>query len=266
MRVRQAFRLIVDRQQMIDQAYSGLGVVANDMYGRFDAGTPDLEQRVQDIEQAKSLLKQAGYDNNLTVELVTSAEALGGDEVAAAQVFAEQAKAAGVTVNIKKTDSATFYGKDYLSWPFAQDFWATRGFLQQASQGTMADAPYNETHWKNAEWASLVDQAWKTVDDDAARRAHHPGAADRVRRGRLHHLVVAQPGRRLLQDDHRLQAGQARRSDRPDVLQGRLLREGLIAGTAAAAGAGHRPRARGSLPLRAPPVRCSIVSSIAAAA
>jgi peptide/nickel transport system substrate-binding protein len=165
-RVRQAFRLIVDRQQMIDQAYSGLGVVANDMYGRFDPGTPDLEQRVQDIEQAKSLLKQAGYDNNLTVELVTSAEALGGDEVAAAQVFAEQAKQAGVTVNIKKTDSATFYGKDYLSWPFAQDFWATRGFLQQASQGTMADAPYNETHWKNAEWTSLVDQAWKTVDDD----------------------------------------------------------------------------------------------------
>jgi peptide/nickel transport system substrate-binding protein len=164
-RVRQAFRLIVDRQQMVDQAYSGLGVVANDMYGRFDAGTPDLEQRVQDIEQAKSLLKQAGYDNNLTVELVTSAEALGGDEVAAAQVFAEQAKQAGVTVTIKKTDSATFYGKDYLSWPFAQDFWATRGFLQQASQGTMANAPYNETHWKNAAWKSLVDQAWKTVDD-----------------------------------------------------------------------------------------------------
>ena len=62
---------------------------------------------MQDIEQAKSLLKQAGYDNNLTVELVTSAGALGGDEVAAAQVFAEQAKAAGVTVNIKKTDSAS---------------------------------------------------------------------------------------------------------------------------------------------------------------
>jgi peptide/nickel transport system substrate-binding protein len=164
-RVRQAFRLIVDRQQMIDQAYSGLGVPANDMYGRYDPGTPDLPQRVQDIEQAKSLLKQAGYDGNLTVELVTSAEALGGDEAAAAQVFAEQAKAAGVTVNIKKTDSATFYGKDYLSWPFAQDFWATRNFLQQASQGTMKGAPYNETHWKNAEWTQLVDQAWKTVDD-----------------------------------------------------------------------------------------------------
>ena len=164
-RVRQAFRLIVDRQQMIDQAYSGLGAVANDMYARYDAGTPQLEQRVQDIEQAKSLLKQAGYDNNLTVELVTSEGALGGDEVAAAQVFAEQAKAAGVTVKLKKTDASVFYGDDYLSWPFAQDFWATRGFLAQASQGTMPDAPYNETHWSNPEWLSLVKQAFKTVDD-----------------------------------------------------------------------------------------------------
>jgi peptide/nickel transport system substrate-binding protein len=166
-RVRQAFRLIVDRQQMIDQAYSGLGALGNDMYGRYDAGTPDLPQRMQDIEQAKSLLKQAGYDNNLTVELVTSEGALGGDEVAAAQVFAEQAKAAGVTVKLKKTDASVFYGDDYLSWPFAQDFWATRTFLAQASQGTMPDAPYNETHWENAEWLALVKEAFSTVDDAA---------------------------------------------------------------------------------------------------
>ena len=156
-----------------------------------------------------------------------------------------------------------FYGKDYLSWPFAQDFWATRGYLQQASQGTMAGAPYNETHWKNAEWASLVDKAFTTVDDDDAQRSHRPGAADRVRHGRLHHLVVAQPGRRLLQDDHRLQAGQARRSDRPDVLQGRLLRE-LIASTAAAAGAGHDPAPAARSPRRAPPDARPIVCSTAA--
>ena len=244
-RVRQAFRLIVDRQQMIDQAYSGLGVPANDMYGRFDAGTPqDLPQRVQDIEQAKSLLKQAGYDNNLTVELTTSAEALGGDEVAAAQVFAEQAKAAGVTVNINKTDASVFYGKDYLSWPFAQDFWGTRSYLAQAGMGSMPNAPYNETHWKNAKWLALVNEGLLDGRRRRAQPAHHPGAEDRVRQGRLHHLVVAQPGRRLLQEDHRLQAGQARRSDRPDVLQGRLLR-GLIAGlTDRGPGHGPAPAAR----------------------
>jgi len=166
-RVRQAFRLIVDRQQMIDQAYSGLGAMGNDMYARYDPGTPDVPQRDQDLEQAKSLLKQAGYDNNLTVELVTSAEALGGDEVAAAQVFAEQAKGAGVTVNVKKTDSATFYGKDYLSWPFAQDFWNTRNYLAQAGQCSMPGAPYNECHWENPEWLAIVKEAFATVDDAA---------------------------------------------------------------------------------------------------
>ena len=31
----------------------------------------------------------------------------------------------------------------------------------------MAGAPYNETHWKNAEWASLVDKAFTTVDEAA---------------------------------------------------------------------------------------------------
>lgn len=163
-RVRQAFRLIVDRQQMIDQAYGGFGAIGNDMYGRYDPGTPGLPQRVQDLEQAKSLLSQAGYDG-LQVELVTSSGALGADEVAAAQVFAEQAKGAGVTVKVKKVDSGVFYGDDYLSWPFAQDFWFARGYLAQAGQGTMPGAPYNETHWKNDKWLAIVQEAFSTVDE-----------------------------------------------------------------------------------------------------
>ena len=176
-RVRQAFRLIVDRQQMIDQAYSGYGAVANDMYARYDPGTPALAQRQQDLEQAKSLLSQAGY-SDLTVELVTSAGALGADEVAAAQVFAEQAKGAGVTVNVKKVDSGVFYGDEYLSWPFAQDFWYTRNYLLQAGQATMPGAPYNETHWKNDKWLAIVKEGYATVDE--AKRNELIGQAQQI--------------------------------------------------------------------------------------
>jgi peptide/nickel transport system substrate-binding protein len=166
-KVRQAFRLIVDRQQMIDQAYSGFGAMGNDMYAPFDPGTPDLPQRMQDLEQAKSLLKEAGYDGDLTVELTTSAGALGADEVAAAQVFAEQAKGAGVTVNVNKVDSGVFYGDEYLSWAFAQDFWYTRNYISQAGQATLPGAPYNETHWENPEWLAIVQEAQSTVDEAA---------------------------------------------------------------------------------------------------
>jgi len=46
-RVRQAMRLIVDRQQMIEQVASGFGFVANDLYAPFDEGyDKSLAQRV----------------------------------------------------------------------------------------------------------------------------------------------------------------------------------------------------------------------------
>lgn len=163
-RVRQALRLIVDRQQMLEQAYGGYGWMGNDMYAPFDPGYPkDLPQRQQDLEKAKSLLKQAGYPN-LTAQLVTST-AVGAGGVEMAQVIAQQAKGAGVNITVNKVDPGVFYGDEYLKWLFAVDFWGTRNYLLQTTQGTLPTAPYNETHWKNAKWQALVEEAFRTVDD-----------------------------------------------------------------------------------------------------
>lgn len=163
-RVRLAFRLIVDREEMLQQVLGGHGEVGNDMYGRFDVCYPDFPQRVQDIAEAKRLLAEAGQAD-LTVDLVTSPVAAG--LVEAAQVFAQQAKEAGVTVNVRKVDPGEFYGDRYLSWTFAQDFWFTRDYLPQAAAGSLPDAPYNETHWKDAQWQALVEKAFATPDQDA---------------------------------------------------------------------------------------------------
>ena len=161
-RVRQAFRLIVDRKQMIEQVLGGHGTIGNDMYAPFDACySKDLPQRTQDIAKAKELLAEAGK-SNLTVDLVTSTAAAG--MVEAAQVFAEQAKAAGVTVNVKKVDPGEFYGDKYLQWTFSQDFWFTRDFLPQAANSGFPDSPYNETHWDNKKWTDLVNEANATVE------------------------------------------------------------------------------------------------------
>src|SRR6266545_3193369 len=49
-RVRQAMRLIVDREQMVSQALNGQGRIANDLYAPFDpAYAKDLPQRQQDL-------------------------------------------------------------------------------------------------------------------------------------------------------------------------------------------------------------------------
>lgn len=166
-RVRQAFRLIADRQQLIDQALDGHGRLANDLYAPFDpCYADDLPQRDQDLDEAKSLLQQAGKAN-LRIDLTTADIAAG--VVEAAQVFAEQARGAGVRVNVKKIDTGEFYGDNYLKWVFAQDFWGTRNYLQQAAAGSLPGSPFNETHWADpnpAKYRQLIAQARTELDED----------------------------------------------------------------------------------------------------
>jgi len=173
-RVRQAMRLIVDRGAMIQQIASGYGFLANDLYAPFDEGyNHSLPQREQDIEHAKSLLKAAGKEG-LTVDLHTTNGASG--MVPLATVFASQAKAAGVTVNVK--NDPNYYGDAYLKLAFSVDFWGTRGYLNQVQQGSLPSSPYNETHWPpksgtGSNFESLYQQALAATDDSKRIEIEH---------------------------------------------------------------------------------------------
>jgi peptide/nickel transport system substrate-binding protein len=166
-RVRRAFRLLINRPQVIQQGLSGHGFVANDIYSPFDpayAGD-EFPQRKYDPEQAKSLLKQAGHDG-LSVELVTSPADTG--MVEGATIFAQNAKAGGVNVTVRNVDGGTIYGDQYLKWPFSADYWGTRNYLLQAATGVLKTAPFNETHWDAYSgynrFEALYRQALGTVD------------------------------------------------------------------------------------------------------
>jgi peptide/nickel transport system substrate-binding protein len=156
--VRQAFRLLVGRQQMIDSALDGFGVVGSDVFAPYDPDFNGSLRRQQDIPQAKFLLKKAGHEN-LTVTLTTSPLATG--MVAMATVFAEQAAAAGVKVNIKQIDTGTFFAaNNYLNWTFSQDYYSYAPYLNQVAQSFLgSSAPFNETHENNAHYNTLYQQA-----------------------------------------------------------------------------------------------------------
>lgn len=163
-RVRQAMRLAVDREEMVRQVLSGNGVVGNDVYARYDPLSADIPQRTQDVEEAKRLLADAGYPDGIDVELVTAPVQAGAVE--AAQVFAEQASRSGIRVTLRQVEVTTFYGEDYLQWDFAQDFWYTRNFTAQASAGSLPDSPFNQTHFDDDEFTDLILRARGTVDED----------------------------------------------------------------------------------------------------
>ena len=166
-RVRQAFRLIVDRKEMLGQVFGGQGTLGNDVFSLLDKSYPtDLPQREQDIDQAKSLLKAAGADN-LTIDLVTTPNAPG--MVQAAQVFATQAKKAGVNVNVVQQTTTDYFANSYLKVPFSQDYWQTGTYMFTAGQSQAPGAPFNFCQFNDPEYNSLYAQALAQLD--AGKRA-----------------------------------------------------------------------------------------------
>ena len=59
-KVRQALRLLVDRQQLIESALDGFATVAADVFSPFDPNYPGFTRQA-DIPQAKSLLKSGRH-------------------------------------------------------------------------------------------------------------------------------------------------------------------------------------------------------------
>jgi peptide/nickel transport system substrate-binding protein len=189
-RVREAFRLIVDRPQMLAQAIGGHGRIANDLYSPVDpCFNKSLPQRHQDIAQAKSLLKAAGHEN-MSITMTTAPVNAGVVEMS--QVFAAQAKNAGVTVKLNQIDPGTFYGSQYLKYVFSVDYWTyTYPFLQQA---VLADGPngtYNETHFNDPEFNKLFNTAIKTVDD--AKRCQYIAEMQKIQWERGGYIVPFYP-------------------------------------------------------------------------
>jgi peptide/nickel transport system substrate-binding protein len=169
-RVRQAMRLIVDRDAMVEQVLAGYGRVANDLYSPLDAAyAKDLPQRKQDLDAAKKLLADAGK-SDLTIDLFAPNDTAGLPEMI--QLFAEQAKGAGITVNAQVIDGGTYWGDEYLKRTFAVDYWGTRNFLLQVAAGSLKDvSPYPDDHWPPA--GSTFEDDYKAAlaeTDDTKRK------------------------------------------------------------------------------------------------
>ena len=121
----------------------------------------------------------------MRIELVTAPVFAG--IVEAATVFAEQAKGAGVDVRVRKVDSGTYFGDNYLKWTFAQDFWGTRTYLVQVAQGNLPDSPFDETHWRDPQFEKLIGQAQAELDE--GRRCELLGEAQRIQHDRGAYII-----------------------------------------------------------------------------
>lgn len=163
-RVREAFKLIIDRNAVVDNAYAGFASVGND-YPAFGDSCPtptDIPQREQDLDRAKQLLEEAGQ-TDLTVEFAMAPGAAGGAEIG--EIFAQNAAEIGVTVKLNMMDTATYLA-GWKTWPFGLSFFDEQ-YIASIGPTFMPDGPNNGSFFDNAEYVDLVDQLYRTGDHDA---------------------------------------------------------------------------------------------------
>jgi peptide/nickel transport system substrate-binding protein len=152
--VRLAMKLIADRPALVKTVNSGFGGLGNDIrFPRTRFYDNQLPQRHQDLDKAKFLLKRAGMDG-LKVTLQTSDWAPG--MLDSATVFARQAKAAGVTIDINNTEAGNYFANQYLKVPFSQSFATPFPIPVMYSLQLVTGGIWNETHWNYKSYDNLV--------------------------------------------------------------------------------------------------------------
>jgi peptide/nickel transport system substrate-binding protein len=174
-RVRQAIALTLDRPALVDGLWDGKADLGNDspfapLYPSTDTSVP---QREKNIDQAKQLLSDAGMADGFSVELNTWK----GFEIPdLAQLVKQYAAEIGVTINLKITDDATYYGDAVFgSSPWLDSVMGITDYGHRPVPNVYLASVYtskgtwNAAHFKNPQADQLIGQYIAALDLDSQR-------------------------------------------------------------------------------------------------
>ena len=158
-RVRQAIRLIADRQAMVDLILKGAGRVSCDT--PVDPADPYRWEPEggcpQNIEGAKALLTEAGYADGLNLTLYTS-DVL-PNLVPMAEIFQQQAAAAGINITLEVAPADTFFSETAVKEAFITTGWLGRPTDEILNLVFRSTSPLNEAKFVSEAFDQLLDEA-----------------------------------------------------------------------------------------------------------
>jgi peptide/nickel transport system substrate-binding protein len=169
-RIRKALSLAIDRQELVDILFFGHGQVCR---GPFMPGTFAFNDKItapeQNIQKAKALLKEAGFDEHhpFRFEVVTNSN--NPTRVYAAQIIQHQLRKAGVQMHIRTMEWQAFlntvvmprkFEAVILGWglglmPDAYSIWHSEG-IQKGG--------FNFVGYRNPRVDMLIKKAEKEID------------------------------------------------------------------------------------------------------
>ena len=159
--VREALKLVINRQQMVNTVLFGYGAVGDDNPVPPQSSAAWRHKvPAQNIPEAERLLKKAGYDSShpLKVTLYTADMLPGAVEIA--ELYKQMAAEAGIQVNLAVGPAATYWSNVWLKQPFEMSGWNLRPpALALAAAYTGSNSSSNESHWHNAAYNKLLSEA-----------------------------------------------------------------------------------------------------------
>jgi peptide/nickel transport system substrate-binding protein len=169
--VRLALKYATDREQILKALFSGYGTLGNDH--PIPPSDPyfnkDLPQRKHDPDKAAFHLKKSGVDPAIVLQASDAAFAGAVDMGTLVQASASKA---GLKVDLKKEPADGFWDNVWLKGAFVESYWGGRAAAtDMLSVGYGANAPWNESHWKNDKFEKLLADA-KLETDETKRKGY----------------------------------------------------------------------------------------------
>lgn len=162
-RVRNAMKLAIDQNKILEFALRGLGIVAEHHHvSPIHPEYAELPFMGRDVEKAKALLDEAGFPDGLDTEISCPSDPAW--QPAAVQAMVDQWKDAGIRVKINLMPGAQYWDV-WDKVPFGFTIWYHRPLgVMVLGLGYRSGVPWNESGYSNAEFDTLLAEAEGTLD------------------------------------------------------------------------------------------------------
>ncbi|GAB3698698.1 ABC transporter substrate-binding protein [Saccharopolyspora tripterygii] len=161
--LRQALFHLIDREELLRSVLQGSGQVGNDVYGKGYRYYADLPQRRQDLQRARSLVRQAGAEG-MTIDFDTSDASTGLKE--AAMAISDQARQVGLNLNVRLGNKDTYWSDIAKNGVLASYRSGGMPLESHFSQRLLSGSTTNNTAWRRPDFDALYDEAQSTQDEN----------------------------------------------------------------------------------------------------
>ena len=171
-RVRQAIKACLDREQFNEAVTQGLGKPANDQpVPQYHAYYADFPIKKQDYELAKKLLVDAGYPDGLNLTVHTSEIRVG--MVESAITMKDQCAPAGINIEVKVEPADGYWKQVWRKYPFHYSNWGGRPQLYSALYNYFhSTGKWNNGHYHNPLIDLCLDEAVGETDETRAMKLY----------------------------------------------------------------------------------------------